>query len=105
MAVWEIHDQDFTEIACQKCAYEFLLERNVADAELGKNYSDGILSVTEDTHGQHDDCKHRCFGCERWIEPDKTPCNNCGEMIASDIHAEELGMCVDCSNAYFSHDD
>jgi hypothetical protein len=22
----------------------------------------------------------------------------------ADIHAEELGMCVECSNAYFNHE-
>ncbi len=30
-----------------------------------------------------------------------TPCNVCGLPIPSDVHAEELGMCLDCSNAYF----
>lgn len=33
------------------------------------------------------------------------PCDTCGVMIDADIHAEELGMCVECSNEYFSHDD
>ncbi len=33
------------------------------------------------------------------------PCDVCGDKIQADIHAEELGMCVDCSNAYFTHDD
>jgi hypothetical protein len=33
------------------------------------------------------------------------PCDKCGEKILADIHAEELGMCVDCSNRYFTHDD
>ncbi len=32
-------------------------------------------------------------------------CDNCGELIQKDIHAEELGMCIECSNAYFNHDD
>lgn len=31
-------------------------------------------------------------------------CNDCGEPIKADIHAEELGMCVDCSNNYYSHE-
>ena len=34
-----------------------------------------------------------------------TPCNYCGTPIDSDIHEEELGMCLDCSNAYWSHND
>lgn len=33
------------------------------------------------------------------------PCNVCGELINADIHAEELGMCIDCSNDYFTHED
>lgn len=33
------------------------------------------------------------------------PCDVCGDKIQADIHAEELGMCVDCSYAYFTHDD
>ncbi len=33
------------------------------------------------------------------------PCDTCGVLIDADIHAEELGFCVDCSNAYFSHED
>jgi hypothetical protein len=31
------------------------------------------------------------------------PCDVCGTLIDADIHAEELGMCVECSNAYFTH--
>ena len=33
------------------------------------------------------------------------PCDVCGDKIQADIHAEELGMCVDCSYNYFTHDD
>lgn len=33
------------------------------------------------------------------------PCNLCGELISKDIHEEELGMCIDCSNAYYTHND
>jgi hypothetical protein len=32
-------------------------------------------------------------------------CDKCGEPILADVHKEELGMCVDCSNAYFDHSD
>jgi hypothetical protein len=35
----------------------------------------------------------------------KTPCNVCETPIKTDIHKEELGMCVDCSNKYFDHKD
>ena len=31
------------------------------------------------------------------------PCDKCGEPVDKDIHKEELGMCVECSNAYFEH--
>ena len=31
-------------------------------------------------------------------------CDKCGEPIEKDIHTEELGMCVDCSHAYFDHE-
>jgi hypothetical protein len=30
-------------------------------------------------------------------------CDKCGDLIQKDIHAEELGMCVECSHAYFDH--
>jgi hypothetical protein len=33
------------------------------------------------------------------------PCNVCGDSVNADIHAEELGMCLDCSNTYFTHND
>jgi hypothetical protein len=34
-----------------------------------------------------------------------TPCIECDELIDTDTHTEELGMCVDCSNAYYTHDE
>ena len=35
----------------------------------------------------------------------QTPCDECGTPIDTDIHAEELGMCVECSNKYWSHEE
>ena len=32
-------------------------------------------------------------------------CDKCGEPVCASIHKEELGMCVECSNAYFDHSD
>ena len=32
-------------------------------------------------------------------------CDKCGEPIDKDIHAEELGMCIECSNKYFDHEE
>jgi hypothetical protein len=33
------------------------------------------------------------------------PCNVCEEPVDAEIHPEELGMCIECSNKYFTHDD
>jgi NMD protein affecting ribosome stability and mRNA decay len=33
------------------------------------------------------------------------PCVDCGTMVDADIHAEELGLCLDCSNNFWGHDD
>jgi hypothetical protein len=33
------------------------------------------------------------------------PCDVCCTPVATDVHLEELGMCIDCSNSYFTHDD
>lgn len=30
------------------------------------------------------------------------PCDNCQTPVDSEVHAEELGLCVECSNAYFT---
>jgi hypothetical protein len=32
-----------------------------------------------------------------------TPCDECGQLIETWVHEEELGMCLECSNAYFTH--
>jgi len=32
-------------------------------------------------------------------------CVDCPVMIESDVWVEELGMCLDCSNAFWSHDE
>jgi len=32
-----------------------------------------------------------------------TPCNDCGTLVPTEIHAEELGFCLDCSNQYWGH--
>lgn len=39
------------------------------------------------------------------IDSGLTPCDKCQTPIDSDIHAEEFGMCVECSNRYFSQKD
>jgi hypothetical protein len=32
-------------------------------------------------------------------------CNKCGEPIKADVHTEELGMCLECSNKYFDNEE
>ena len=34
-----------------------------------------------------------------------TPCDHCGTPVDTDIHKEELGMCIDCSNKYWTHEE
>lgn len=31
------------------------------------------------------------------------PCDNCGTAIPADVHSEELGYCLPCSNNFWSH--
>lgn len=38
-------------------------------------------------------------------KPQTTPCDECGAPVDTDIHAEELGMCLECSNRYWNHED
>ena len=54
------------------------------------------------------DCTPFCDICEGEQEyeyTDTRPCVYCQTPVDHDIWFEELGMCVDCSNVYFSHDD
>jgi hypothetical protein len=44
---------------------------------------------------------------EEWgiyFPPSETPCDVCETLIDTEIHAEEFGMCIDCSNDYFSQE-
>jgi hypothetical protein len=36
---------------------------------------------------------------------DLTPCNECSTPISTEVHREELGLCLECSNKFWSHDD
>lgn len=31
------------------------------------------------------------------------PCDNCGTAIPADVHSEELGFCLPCSNKFWEH--
>jgi hypothetical protein len=33
------------------------------------------------------------------------PCTMCETPVDADIWEEELGMCIECSNDYFTHED
>ena len=56
-------------------------------------------------HGGSYDCTPFCDVCEGTQEYEHTetrPCRDCSTPVDTDIWFEELEMCVDCSNAYFS---
>jgi hypothetical protein len=40
-----------------------------------------------------------------FIKDTSKPCRECGTPVEFHTHATELGFCVDCSNAYFTHQD
>ena len=58
--VWEIVDNDFVDVACAKCAHDFLVERGVKDHTVGENYynADAGLFAQEDVFGEHNSCEH-----------------------------------------------
>jgi hypothetical protein len=43
------------------------------------------------------------FGID--LSEEMTPCETCEIGVQTDIWLEELGFCVTCSNAYFTHED
>ena len=54
------------------------------------------------------DCTPFCNLCEGEQVYEYTPtrpCRACGVGVEHDTWLEELEMCVDCSNDYFTHDD
>jgi hypothetical protein len=54
------------------------------------------------------DCTPFCRICEGDQEYESTgtlPCHYCYEEIDEDVWEEELGMCVECSNKYYEHED
>lgn len=54
------------------------------------------------------DCSPFCNVCEGNQEYEWTPfrmCIYCGDAIEHDIWFTELGMCVDCSNKYYNHEE
>jgi hypothetical protein len=43
------------------------------------------------------------FGID--LMEDLSPCQTCGIGVPTDIWLEESEFCVDCSNAYYTHED
>ena len=73
--------------------------------ELTEAEATAIKAIFSDFHAGATNADEALFDLEQVINGGLTPCDKCGEKIQADIHAEELGMCVDCSNAYFSHEE
>lgn len=54
------------------------------------------------------DCNPFCHICEGEQEYHYTgflPCKDCYTPVEDDVWREELGMCLDCSNKYWSEDE
>ena len=54
------------------------------------------------------DCNPFCNVCEGDQEYEYTetrPCRDCQTPVDHDIWFEEMEMCIECSNKYFSHED
>jgi hypothetical protein len=64
-----------------------------------------VKSIYTDYHAGATNADEALHALEQLINGGLTPCDKCGDKIQTDIHAEELGMCADCSNAYFSHEE
>lgn len=37
-------------------------------------------------------------------DPDWLPCDICSDPVPASIHADEMGMCLECSNLFWEHD-
>jgi hypothetical protein len=59
-------------------------------------------------HEGNFDCTPFCNVCEGEQEYQYTetlPCRDCQIPVDTDIWFEELEMCVDCSNKFYTHED
>jgi hypothetical protein len=112
---------------CDLCAEDFFLERRfflrhgnnlsgvgviiyvgtkeVITMELTELEERAIKSIYTDYHAGATNADEALHALEQLINGGLLPCDKCGDKIDADIHAEELGMCVDCSNEYFSHEE
>jgi len=79
--------------------------KEVRTMELTELEAQAVKSIYTDYHAGATNADEALHALEQLINGGLTPCDKCGDKIQTDTHAEELGMCVDCSNAYFSHED
>ena len=59
-------------------------------------------------HEGNFDCTPFCNVCEgeqEYAYTDTIPCRDCQTPVDHDIWFEEMEMCVECSNNYFSEED
>lgn len=73
--------------------------------ELTELEAQAVKSIYTDYHAGATNADEALHALEQLINGGLLPCDKCGDKIQEDIHAEELGMCVDCSNEYFSHEE
>jgi Zn finger protein HypA/HybF involved in hydrogenase expression len=64
-----------------------------------------VKAIYTDYHNGTTNADEALHALEQLINGGLLPCDKCGEKIEADTHAEELGMCVECSNAFFTHKD
>jgi hypothetical protein len=60
-----------------------------------------IKAIFTDWQERATTAEEALFDLEQLINGGLLPCDKCGDKIDADI----LGMCVDCSNEYFSHEE
>lgn len=73
--------------------------------ELSDKEAKAVKAIYSDYHAGVANADETLHALEQLINGGVTPCNSCQAPVLTDIHAEELGMCVDCSNDYFTHED
>jgi hypothetical protein len=72
--------------------------------ELSEQEATAVKAIYSDFHAGATNAEEALHALEQLINGGLLPCVKCGDKIDADIHAEELGMCVDCSNEYYSHE-
>jgi len=73
----------------------------------GNDTMDTMIRVCPNHEGGFD-CTPFCNICEgeqEYLYTETRPCIYCGDAIEHDIWFTELGMCIDCSNKYYNHEE